>query len=58
VVKFHEALKSAGIKPEVHIFITGGHGFGLRKQGTSSDHWIDDFYYWLDAQGFTRQQKN
>jgi len=22
----------------------------MRKQGTSSDHWIDAFYYWLEAQ--------
>jgi len=55
VVKFYEALTSAGHKPEVHIFSAGGHGFGMRKQGTSSDHWIDAFYYWLEAQGFTRR---
>jgi dipeptidyl aminopeptidase/acylaminoacyl peptidase len=54
VVKFYEALKSGGAKPEAHIFSAGGHGFGIRKQGTSSDHWIDAFYYWLEAQGFTR----
>ena len=54
VVKFYEGLKSAGHKPEVHIFSAGGHGFGMRKQGTSSDHWIDAFYYWLEAQGFTK----
>lgn len=54
VVKFYDALKSAGHKPEVHIFSAGGHGFGMRKQGTSSDHWIDAFYYWLQAQGFVR----
>jgi acetyl esterase/lipase len=54
VAKFHDALKSAGHKPEVHIFSAGGHGFGMRKQGTSSDHWIDEFYYWLEAQGFTK----
>lgn len=48
VVKFHDALAAAGHKPEVHIFSAGGHGLGLRKQGTSSDHWIDAFYYWLD----------
>jgi acetyl esterase/lipase len=54
VVKFHDALKAAGHKPEVHIYSKGGHGFGLRKQGTSSDHWIEAFYYWLEAQGFTR----
>lgn len=53
VVKFYDALKTAGHKPEVHIFSSGGHGFGMRKQGTSSDHWIDAFYFWLEAQGFT-----
>jgi acetyl esterase/lipase len=55
IIKFHDALTSAGHKPEVHIFSAGGHGFGMRKQGTSSDHWIDAFYYWLEAQGFTRR---
>lgn len=54
IVKFYDALASAGHKPEVHIFSAGGHGFGLRKQGTSSDHWIDAFYDWLEAQGLTR----
>jgi len=57
VVRFHEALTSAGNKPEVHIFSAGGHGFGMRKQGTSSDHWIDAFYYWLEAQGLTRPER-
>ncbi len=51
VIKFYDALISAGNKPEVHIFNSGGHGFGMRKQGTSSDHWIEEFYYWLEAQG-------
>lgn len=54
-VKFHDALTSAGHKPEVHIFSAGGHGFGMKRQGTSSDHWIDAFYYWLEAQGLTRR---
>ncbi len=54
VVTFHDALKSAGHKPEVHIFRSGGHGFGMRRQGTSSDHWIDAFFYWLEGQGLTK----
>lgn len=54
VVKFYDALTSAGYKPEVHIFSAGGHGFGMRKQGTSSDHWNNAFYYWLEAQGFIK----
>jgi acetyl esterase/lipase len=55
IIKFHDALRAAGHKPEVHIFSAGGHGFGMKKQGTSSDHWIDEFYYWLEAQGLTRR---
>jgi predicted esterase len=57
IVKFHDALKAAKQKPEVHIFSSGGHGFGMKKQGTSSDHWFDGFYYWLEAQGLTKQAK-
>ncbi|WP_267226779.1 alpha/beta hydrolase [Dyella silvae] len=51
VVKFYAALKAARYKPEAHIYSAGGHGFGMRKQGTSSDHWMDDFYNWLQVQG-------
>jgi acetyl esterase/lipase len=54
IVKWSEALKAAGQKPEVHIYSAGGHGFGMRKQGTSSDHWADAFYNWLEAQGLTQ----
>lgn len=53
IVRFHDGLRSAGHKPEVHIFGAGGHGFGTRKQGTSSDHWMDILYSWLEAQGLT-----
>ena len=55
VVRFHGALTEAGNKPETHIFAAGGHGFGMRKQNLSSDHWVDDFYNWLEAQGLTRR---
>ncbi len=57
VSRFYDALRAAGYKPELHVFSAGGHGFGMRKQGTSSDHWIDEFYYWLEAQGLTRAPK-
>ena len=52
--RFYAALTAAGSNPEVHIYRAGGHGFGMAKQGTTSDHWIDQFYYWLEAQGFTK----
>ena len=53
--RFYDALIKTGQRPEVHIYSAGGHGFGLKKQGTTSDHWIDDFYHWLDAQGLTKK---
>ena len=51
--KFYAALKSAGNNPEVHIYSAGGHGFGSKTQGTTSDHWLDEFYFWLRAQAMT-----
>ena len=55
IIRFRDALESAGQKPEVHVFSSGGHAFGTKKQGTSSDHWVDLFYYWLEAQGLTKR---
>jgi acetyl esterase/lipase len=52
--RFYDALRKAGHKPEIHVFNSGGHGFGIKKQGTSSDHWLDEFYFWLEAQGLTK----
>ncbi len=57
ILRFYEALKAAGYRPEFHIYNSGGHGWGMRKQGRTSDHWIDEFYYWLEAQGLTRPLK-
>jgi acetyl esterase/lipase len=57
IVAFYDALKAAGYKPEFHIYSSGSHGWGMRKQGKTSDHWIDEFYYWMEAQGLTRPLK-
>jgi acetyl esterase/lipase len=55
---FYHALRSAGMHPEIHIYDHGGHGFGMRRQGTSSDHWIDDLFNWMVAHQFARAQQN
>jgi acetyl esterase/lipase len=54
VAKLYDALSASGQKPEAHVFVAGGHGFGMKKQGLSSDHWADEFYFWLEAQGLTK----
>ena len=53
VVKFHDLLVAAGQPPETHVYVKGGHGFGMKHQGTDSDRWIDDFQHWLRSLGMT-----
>jgi acetyl esterase/lipase len=57
VVKLYDALKAAGHSPEAHVYTAGGHGFGMKQQGLSSDHWIEAFHAWLAAQGFTKPRR-
>jgi acetyl esterase/lipase len=57
IVAFYDALKAARYKPEFHIYEHGGHGWSMRKQGTTSDHWLEEFYWWLEAHGLTKPSK-
>lgn len=43
---------AAGRPAELHIYVRGSHGFGMRKYGSTSDHWIREFYWWLQAMHF------
>lgn len=36
---------------ELHLFETGGHAFGARGTGASSDIWMDNFLHWLRLRG-------
>jgi acetyl esterase/lipase len=51
-VPMFDAWRAAGKDVELHIYAHGGHGFGMRKVGTSAEHWIDDYYNWLIAEHF------
>jgi acetyl esterase/lipase len=48
---FYDALVKAGKNPEAHIYMNGGHGFGMLTPGKSSDAWREAFFNWLSAQG-------
>jgi acetyl esterase/lipase len=52
-----DAWQAAGKSAELHIYAHGSHGFGMRKVGTSADHWIDDFYNWLVGEHLTTAAK-
>ena len=45
--KWLDAGKSVGM----HMYSKGGHGFGMRKKGLASDHWIERFYDWSQSEG-------
>jgi acetyl esterase/lipase len=52
-VAFFDALRNANAKPEFHVFRSGNHGFSFSQRGTS-DHWIDELYWWMESYGLTK----
>jgi acetyl esterase/lipase len=52
VLKFFDALRTAKLTPELHVFRSGKHGFSMSQRGTS-DHWIDELYWWMESYGLT-----
>ncbi len=48
----YAAWRDAGHPVELHLYAKGGHGFGMKKQGLPTDHWIERFGDWLQSQGF------
>jgi acetyl esterase/lipase len=48
---FYEALLSAKVKAEMHLFQAGGHGFGLNNS-KSKNKWMDWAKNWLQENGF------
>jgi len=52
VLKFFDALRAAKLSPELHVFRSGKHGFSMSQRGTS-DHWIDELYWWMESYGLT-----
>lgn len=47
-IAFYEALISNGVIAELHIFNSGGHGYGLgRQDGTSHNIWIQNVEAWM-----------
>jgi acetyl esterase/lipase len=45
------AWQKAGKPVELHMYEKGGHGFGMKKQGLSSDAWPEQFWTWMRTRG-------
>lgn len=40
---------------DLHIYQTGGHGFGMKKQKLPTDNWTENFSAWLKANGWFKK---
>jgi acetyl esterase/lipase len=49
--ELYQAWHAAGKPAELHIFLKGGHGFGMTHQNLPSDAWKGLFKDWLVALG-------
>jgi acetyl esterase/lipase len=45
------ALKKAGVPAELHIYASGGHGYGMRETGHNVNTWPRRAADWLDESG-------
>ena len=50
-VAYFLALKDAGVPAELHIYDSGGHGYGLRPTAQPVTHWPDRCEEWMRSRG-------
>src|SRR5262245_37840924 len=53
-VEFYLALKRAKIDAEMHIYATGGHGFGVKQEGPCAN-WTKNCEDWLRKNGLLKR---
>ncbi len=55
VLLFQE-LKKAKVAAELHVYSSGGHGYGMRNTGYAVNSWPERCAEWLVQQGLTRRR--
>ncbi|WP_284459983.1 prolyl oligopeptidase family serine peptidase, partial [Chryseobacterium sp.] len=53
-ILMYRALKNNKVPAEMHLFQSGGHGWGLGKKGTNTEEWPKLFLNWLKINGFLK----
>jgi endo-1,4-beta-xylanase len=51
LAEFYLKLKTAGVPAELHIYGSGGHGWGVRPTGRPVASWPDRFVAWMGDRG-------
>lgn len=50
-----DAWRDAKRPAELHLYQSGGHGFGLGRPGETNALWMDEFMSWLSMQGVLKR---
>jgi acetyl esterase/lipase len=50
-IKLYQGLREAGVSAELHVFATGGHGWGMRKSDQTFAGWTARCEEWMRARG-------
>jgi len=54
-VLFYAGLKKHAVPAEVHVYVNGGHGYGLRPvAGSQISTWPDHAAHWLESRGLLK----
>lgn len=48
-IEYFKALNENKVKSELHVYPTGGHGYGLASQGKTEKNWTGSFIEWLNC---------
>jgi acetyl esterase/lipase len=51
MVRYYISLANAGVPTELHVYMKGGHGFGIRDQDRPVYSWMPLFASWLGTLG-------
>jgi acetyl esterase/lipase len=53
---YAKALQSVKVPAELHVYPSGGHGYGLRPSPNMVSHWPDRAAEWMKAQGWLKSR--
>lgn len=54
-IAFYDSLISKKVSAEIHIYKSGGHGFGLQIKGTK-EFWMDRCKNWMESMGWLKKK--
>lgn len=56
-LRYYQALNDAGVRAELHVYATGGHGFGMRQVDKPHATWTKRCEEWMRSEGVLAAKK-